>query len=125
VRDRLLIWQPLIAAVLIFGTYAFIIWKSNRAADARDRRMEKELELRRLRGLQLVRGNAGEDEVEACAAELEQLKLDEKSEREIIGWGTASPTSRRYSLELSSLPQTDVSREYLLMQPAKTEVETE
>eukprot|EP00439_Symbiodinium_sp_Y106_P032626 s5561_g3.t3 len=125
VRDRLLIWQPLIAAVLIFGTYAFIIWKSNRAADARDRRMEKELELRRLRGLQLVRGNAGEDEVEACAAELEELKLDEKSEREIIGWGVASPTSRRYSLELSSLPQTDVSREYLLMQPAKTEIETE
>ncbi|CAE7489363.1 unnamed protein product [Symbiodinium sp. CCMP2592] len=125
VRDRLLIWQPLIAAVLIFGTYAFIIWKSNRAADARDRRMEKELELRRLRGLQLVRGNAGEDEVEACAAELEQLKLEEKSEREIIGWGVASPTSRRYSLELSSLPQTDVSREYLLMQPAKTEIETE
>ena len=117
--------------------------------------------------------------LEACAAELEQLKEDEKSEREIIGWGTAqlpnspspaincgfehcahlvllaeaSPTSRRYSLELSSLPQTDVSRvtwqnakrldilhevmhvlrhvetasckdkEYMLMQPAKTEID--
>eukprot|EP00438_Fugacium_kawagutii_P036411 Skav202206 [mRNA] locus=scaffold5420:4020:4238:- [translate_table: standard] len=35
---------------------AFIIWKSNRATESRDRRMTKELELRRLRGAQLVRG---------------------------------------------------------------------
>ena len=35
---------------------AFVIWKSNRATESRDRRMAKELELRRLRGQQLVRG---------------------------------------------------------------------
>ena len=79
--------------------------------------MSKELELRRLRGAQLVRG--GGADVEACEAELESLKEEEKRDRELIGFGTASPTSRRYSLELSSLPQTDVSREYMLMVPSQ------
>ncbi|CAK9075698.1 Uncharacterized protein (Fragment) [Durusdinium trenchii] len=119
VSEQLVVWQPLFAAVLIFSTYAFIIWKSGRATDSRDRRMTKELELRRLRGAQLVRG--GGADVEACETELELLKEEEKRERELIGFGTASPTSRRYSLELSSLPQTDASREYMLMQPTKLE----
>eukprot|EP00435_Cladocopium_sp_Y103_P016438 s2948_g4.t1 len=147
VTDQLVIWQPLFAAVLIFSSYAFIIWKSNRATESRDKRMNKELELRRLRGAQLVRGG-GQKRVEmtsfedldsadveawcglvgchafsACEAELESLKEEEKRDRELIGFGTASPTSRRYSLELSSLPQTDVSREYMLMVPRQPEID--
>ena len=41
---------------------AFVIWKSNRATESRDRRMMKELELRRLRGQQLVRGGGADVE---------------------------------------------------------------
>lgn len=35
---------------------AYIFWKSGRATEARDLRMAKELQLRKLRGQQLVRG---------------------------------------------------------------------
>ncbi|CAL1132040.1 unnamed protein product [Cladocopium goreaui] len=48
---------------------------------------------------------------------------EEKRDRELIGFGTATPTSRRYSLELSSLPQTDVSREYMLMLPRQPKID--
>ncbi|CAJ1439172.1 unnamed protein product [Effrenium voratum] len=118
VSEQLVIWQPLCAAVLIFSSYAYIFWKSGRATEARDLRMAKELQLRKLRGQQLVRGPDAGADVEACEAELELLREEEKRERELIGFGTASPTSRRYSLELNSLPQTETSREFMLIMPS-------
>jgi hypothetical protein len=49
--------------MLLILVEAFIIWKSNRATESRDKRMSKELELRRLRGAQLVRGGGQKREM--------------------------------------------------------------
>jgi len=102
--DRVLVWQPLLAASVIIGTALWVALKTGRALEARNERLEKEAAVRALLNAQLAGRPLDEAAVDKAQQELAELLAREAAEKEIFAWGEATPTTIRTSWEVSLPP---------------------
>jgi len=110
--DRIFFWQPLIALLFVFGSSAYVFGKIQRAQEARDGRILKEVELRKLRASRMAGGKEDADlDLAAMEAEIESLRAVEQEEQKLVKVGEDTETTEEFSISLR-LPTTEVSRKY-------------